>query len=120
MSLAAARSRPTTPPSGARTSVASSRSGNHRPSPSAASPPAVAEDGVGERKQPGAERPAHDLVQRVVPPDVPAEAEELAVTVEESCRVETSRHGEGRLRVAEPVGKPRDERRGHSQLALDA
>src|SRR5207248_4187295 len=60
-------------------------------------PPADAEDGAREGKQPRTERPADHLVHRVVAADVLAQAPELAALVEETGRVQPARRRERRL-----------------------
>ena len=54
------------------------------------------------------ERPADDLVERVVPADVLAQAEELAVGIEEAGGVQAAGGREGGLRLAQAVGKRGD------------
>ena len=80
-------------------------------------PAAHAEHVLGERQQPVEERPADDLVHRVVAADVLARAQQLARGVEEPGRVQAARHLEGRLRLAQPLGKRGDERERDAQLA---
>ena len=54
-----------------------------------------------QREPPALGRPADDLVDGVVAPDVLAHDEELPVRVEERRGVEAARRGEGVLRLAQ-------------------
>ena len=63
-----------------------------------------------ERQAAVEERPADHLVERVVPADVLARAEQLAGRGEEAGRVQAAGRGERRLRLAQPVGQRRHER----------
>ena len=75
---------------------------------------------LGERQELLAERPADDLVQRVVPADVLADAERLAPAGEEPRRMKAPGNGEGGLRLPQPLRERRDERERHPQLRLDS
>src|SRR5918993_9525 len=80
---------------------------------------ADAENRTGQRQQPVEERPAHDLVERVVAPHVLANAEQVASRGEEPARVQPARGLERRLRRTEPVRQRRHENRRDAQVALD-
>ena len=62
--------------------------------------PADAQNRAREREHFLAERPADDLVHRVVSTDVLAQAEKLPVDVEEAGGMEAAGRLEGRLRLA--------------------
>src|SRR5205085_8666569 len=82
-------------------------------------PAADAENGALEWEQAFEDRPADDLVHRVVAADVLAHAEQPAGRVEEAGRVEAARGGEGRLRLAQPLGQGGDDADRHAERALD-
>ena len=79
---------------------------------------ADAENRARERQQPVEKGAADHLVQRVVAADVLADAQQLALGGEEPGRVQPARCLEGRLCLAEPVGKLDDQRRLDPQVAL--
>ena len=81
-------------------------------------PPADAKNVLREREETGEERPADDLVDRVVTADVLAHAQELALRVEEARRVQTARRSERSLRLEQPLGKRRRRARRESSSSL--
>src|SRR5579862_2879343 len=83
-------------------------------------PATHAEHMLRERQEVLPERPADDLVQRVVAADVLARAQELAARGEEPRRVQSARDREAGLRLAQTVGEPGDERERHAELRVDA
>src|SRR5215471_13210793 len=66
------------------------------------------------------ERPADDLVHRVVPADVLAQAEQLTLGVEEACCVQTAGGREGWLGGAKPLGQVGEESGVDGETALHA
>ena len=82
-------------------------------------PAADAQHGIRERQAPSAERPANDLVHRVVPADVLAEAEERPLGVEQAGRVDPACRVERRLRLSQAVGERREHGGVDAEVALD-
>src|SRR5204863_5248978 len=82
-------------------------------------PPAHAEDHLGQREPALEERPADDLVHRVVAAHVLAEAQKITVGGEEAGRMEPAGHGERGLGSTEPLGKVSEERERSLETALE-
>ena len=75
-------------------------------------PPTDAEEELAEREQALEERPADDLVERVVPADVLPRAQELTTQCEEPRRVQAASRRKRSLSVEQPLRQRCDDRFG--------